>query len=320
MDVQGEIRLRNKQRSSWEKKEVQRKGKGVESVSRDEYDFGGVPDEELDPCVYYEYARESRRIIHSVEEFREELRQLPAWKAKPGSHHEVSFKFLAHDSSQIRGTRFDRNFFMAVAQAADFPTANWQKLTARVKRNFSQFSELAKTDHADDIKSKRPPLVVEADQNNCDFENLSLSTWAAQKVKERYGEIPDQMRQSLLLRGFFIVDLSQPPPMIEQEFANWLTKHHPKGTEGPPELRGRKSFRDKLNALGAMRLKFYAGSFNNAQDKIASLPKRDTKRYFSYSDLRSWDRASERAFRHFRELLGNHQADLPIHYSKSWRK
>ena len=47
--------------SGWAKAEARRRGKGGESVNASEYDFSGVPDEDLEGvCVHYEYAwRES---------------------------------------------------------------------------------------------------------------------------------------------------------------------------------------------------------------------------------------------------------------------
>jgi hypothetical protein len=314
----GKIQLENRPRSSWEEKEAQRRGKGASAIDSREYDFSGVRDKELDPCVYYEYARESARIIQSVERLREELRQLPAWNAKPGSKFEVSFNFIRDESSKIRGTRFDMVFFLALAQAKEFPRASWRKLKSQEKRSFSQYSVRAREDHDSEVKRRNPPLVLEADQNGRGLENLSLSTWAAQKANQCYGEILDQTRRSLLLPGFFIVDLSQPPPMIEEEFRKWLIEHHPKGTERLPERRGRKSLRDWLNALAAMRLRFYCRTLKEAKAVTEGL--RDKEHGLDYSGCRSWDRACQRAVLRFRTVLGCEETDLPIHYSNGWRK
>ena len=40
-------------------------------IARGEFDFGPVPDEEVEACCFYEYARESASVIHSVLRWRQ---------------------------------------------------------------------------------------------------------------------------------------------------------------------------------------------------------------------------------------------------------
>ena len=115
-----------------------------------------------------------------------------------------------------------------------------------------------------------------------------------------------------------MVNLGYPPAEIVERFRKWLLKRHPKAAEPPPEKRGRNSDRDRLNALGAMRLRFYCRPLSEVQKLTAPLQAK--KRGLYYSERRGWDRACDRAVDYFREVLNVNGADLPIHYRKVWQK
>jgi hypothetical protein len=163
-----------------------------------------------------------------------------------------------------------------------------------------------------------PVFIAEAVQDVDGLGALNLDAWTSENLPKACRTATDEERQKWLLRGFFMVNLLYPPDEIVKNFKVWLLKRHPEAGKPAAEKRGRKSYRDRLNALGAMRLRFYCRNFKVAQTLVAPLQKKKHGLY--YSDRNAWNRACTRSVEYFREILGVKETDLPIHYSKGWQK
>jgi hypothetical protein len=172
--------------------------------------------------------------------------------------------------------------------------------------------------HNQELLKKHPVFVAEAIQDGGGLEAMTLGEWATKRQPGAYKDATGEQRRKWLLTGFVMVRLGYPVDEIVKRFRKWVLKWHPEAGKAAPEKRGRKSYRDRLNALGAMRLRFYCRTLNEAQKLV--LPLREKEHGLYYSDRTAWNRACNRAVGYFHEVLDVRETDLPIHYSKGWQK
>jgi hypothetical protein len=167
------------------------------------------------------------------------------------------------------------------------------------------------------LVKKYPVFVGEVVQDDGVLATVSLAAWETKKMPASFRKIPEDIRRPWLLSGFMMVNLRYSPDDIVESFKRWLLKRHPRANKPPAEKRGRKSYRDRLNALIALRLRFYCRTLNEAQKVTA--PLRDKNGVF-YSDRTAWNRACARAVEYYREVLDLPHSALPIHFTDGWQK
>jgi hypothetical protein len=80
--------------------------------------------------------------------------------------------------------------------------------------------------------------------------------------------------------------------------------------------RGRKSSRDSLNRLMALRLRYTCSNFREARRKLDGL--KDAYNGRDYKDLSAFNRACSGATEKFQEMFSLPRSDLPLHYLKGW--
>jgi len=300
--------------SQWPEKEARRRAKGAEAVSLSEYNFNEVPEKELAACVLYEYARESREIAATVENLREQLRQqIPSEDRQVGKP--VSFSLKFRKFTKTYQSSYEGLILTAFAGEAQFPTVPWQDLKS--KNRLIGVPEQAIRLHKRQIAKAHPAFIAEVIQEAQGLARVTLADWEAQRMPAAYRKIPEAKLRPKLMTGFMMVDLLRPSTAILEQFRKWLFRRHPDASAPAPEPRGRNSLRDRLNALGAMRLRFYCRTLDDAQRLTAPLRRKHGR---FYSDRTAWNRACKRAVEYYREILDLPAGALPIHFSKGWQK
>ena len=297
--------------------EARRRSKGGSAISLSEYDFSSVPDGELRACVHYEYARESARIGKIVEGMRVRWREeLPEGEDVVGK--KIGLPLDSTKFTEGHLPMHDAWYVTALGGRDDFPRVAWGDLKAKDRELLKGFPGSAVQMGNDEVLRKYPAFVGDPAPDAAAFAQVTLGGWEAKRAPAAYKEATGEWRRKWLLSGFFMVNLGYRPDEIVKRFRKWLLKRHPEAGKPAPEKRGRKSYRDRLNALGAMRLRFYCRTLSEAQKLAAPLQKKEHGLY--YSDRTAWNRACTRAVEYFHEVLDVRKTDLPIHYSKGWQK
>ena len=301
--------------SEWEAVEKLRKSKGAETLLQGEYDFRGVAESELASCAYYEYARECLELCLMVEVIRNQLRKPDVADLKVGDTFRIQMKYPK--ITKTPGTTFESMVLVSLAGCAGFPRASWQALEPHDKKQVIDLKGQALKIHNKEVAREHPMLTVAGIEEK-QTSGKTLSAWTKAKMPENYKNLSAERQRKNLWSGFMMLNLRYPPDLIITEFKKWLLKHHPKAREPKVERRGRNSARDKLNALGAMRLRFYCHTLNEAQN--LTLPLRNTNNGLYYSDRTAWNRACLKSVEYFHDLLDLPDSCLPIHFSKGWQK
>ena len=140
--------------------------------------------------------------------------------------------------------------------------------------------------------------------------------------QEGWPAVPDS---GLPKFGFFAVNMKYSHAVLMEEFAKYLRTFEGKAMlEFPPgaskaanpKPRGRHSYRDPLNALGVMRLRYCCDTFTEAQKMMESLKNKPYGMFYERRDYAN--RACNRALRYFNELFGWLDPDKPIHFTEGW--
>jgi hypothetical protein len=301
--------------AAWTQTEALRRAKGAGTIRPSEYDFSGIPEDELEACVHYEYARESANVVQMAEELRGQLRD-----RRPKGNHSFGQTFnLPINYTKFTKTHapmYDAWFLIALAGRDGFPTIAWQDLKPEDRQALKEFPGQAVAMHNKQLLKEHPVFVAEVVQDDGGLATVTLAAWEDKRMPALYRKIAKDKRRPWLLSGFMMVNLLHSPDEIVARFKEWLLKRHPRASKPPAEKRGRKSYRDRLNALGALRLRFYCRTLKEAQK--TTTPPRD-KRLF-YSDRTAWNRACAQAVKYYGEVLDLPDTELPVHFTEGWQK
>jgi hypothetical protein len=254
--------------------------------------------------LFYEYARESRAVRVEVAGQKERNAKN---QGKPG---EIKFGQRVQNNIQTY-------FLYSLVLADGFPNTPWQSLSGKDKLNIlksiSVIPQLARYF----ATSNNPPITFALNEP----ETMTLDMWKKQ-CRERLPTIP---ASDPIKSGFFAVNMKYGYDVLIDEFKKWL-RHF----EGKPMIeyvtvlekkakskpRGRQSFHDELNALGAMRLRYFCNTFSEAQMKMNSLKGKPSGMF--YGQRYSFNRACAAAGSHFTKLYGWLDLEKPIHFTKGW--
>ena len=296
----------------WQQAEAARRKKGAAGVSANEYDFTHVPEDELLDCIHYEYARESARIIKGVAELRRYFRELTT-KKQIVDGQKFQIAPMVEKFTNSYEVDYDVHFLLVLAGHPEFPAVAWLALTDR--HTLKNFHSDAVGKHNQEFRNRFPVFIADLAPENIGLPALTLESWESKSLPPLFKKLPETLRRRTMVTGFMMVNFSHSPELIMEEFKKWLLERHPSAHEPAAEKRGRKSPKDKLNALGAMRLRFYCRTLQEAQKTIAPLQKANG---MTYSDRTSWNRACKSAYKHFLEVLDVPEGDLPIHFTAGW--
>jgi hypothetical protein len=277
--------------SEWAPFEMSRKGKGPENSN--EYDFSKIPNRELAWCCFYENARESSIIVQVVEEIREQHRK------QLGSRRRVELRI-----PWILGTTesFQSWFMLGLAANPAFPRIPWGGMKQRDRQQQVESLDHALKQH----KSEISPFLAWSIPRDSGSPEPALVTPDAVRLPKNY-EL-----------AVIAVKSTAPRDQVSEGFLAWHCQTFPHAPAHVSEKPGRFSYRDRLNALGALRLRFYCRTLREAQVLVAPLRNVDTG--LCYRDRKAWNRACERALEYFREILHLPTTHFPIHNTKGWLK
>jgi hypothetical protein len=286
----------------------------IQSLAREEYDFSGVADEELESCLYYEYFRESKAIIGEVNKIRKQIGALVnEQNLKVGD--KISAKVTYTKATGHPAAMIEPVIIALLASTPEFPLRPWQSLSKDAKRIMNDFYGRAFRTNREKLAQEKPPLQIGAFDPR--LGTITLNDWKIRKLPKIYAGMDRQALERSIASGFFQINLSYRNEQLASAFRAWLDKIRPHPPEPVKERRGRNNQRDALNWLGALRLRFHCRRLRDAEELIQ--PLMDTPNAMYYSDRKGWNRACESAVKHFRRLLIVNEG-LPIHYTKGWQK
>lgn len=284
-------------------------------VAREEYDFSDVPEDELERCLYYEYMRESEAIIREVGNVRRRMwDEVKCQKNKPDVPAAVSIKISKITKHQ---GLFMEAMSSILACCSEFPEVPWQRLSVSAKKRLGHFVGKATQMHNKHFRKQLPPLVLDTYLKTPALGEITLNAWKSRMTPKQCQKIPASDREGMLVSGFFQINTGYLPDQLIDDFREWVKVNHPKGHEEPKERRGRKSKRDALNALGALRLRYHCRTLGDAQKLIAPLAAKPHG--MGLGERRNWERPCKAAVKHFAELLAL-PGQYPIHFTKGWQK
>jgi hypothetical protein len=268
-----------------------------------DYDFSEIKSDELLACDLYEYARESNAASGAALGLRKQFIK------NAGINDPLIFGQPLHAVQSY--------LLMTLAWVSGFPDKPWQKLSWKDKnfvfKYLAQYSHIwryAETAH-------NPPLSFSINEP----ESMTLEMWK-KRSRERLPSRPDT---DPVKSGFFSVNLKYGRPILIEEFEKWLTHFEGKPMSEtqflknqPSQLKqpGRKSHRDALNALAAMRLRFHCETFAQAKKIMDNLKNKPDGLYYSRRD--SFNRACVAAVTHFDNRLAWLNSEKPLHFTDGW--
>ena len=265
-----------------------------------------MPESELFACYWYEYARESRAAIKEITAERKRIKQ------RRGKHGHTNF------GPRVQGA-IQGHILIYLTITYGFPNLPWINLSAKDRSIFLKmvtgFPHLLRYLQT----FKNPPLLFSTN----DPGTMTLDMWR----KQRQERLPTVPAGDPIKSGFFAVNMKYGRAVLIEEFAKWLTHFEGRAmSETPPinkelaapkKLPGRKSFRDDLNALAAMRLRYYCNTLSEAQEKMRAIQSKPHGMFYGYRY--NFQRACNSALRHFEKLYGWLDSEKPIHFTKGWR-
>lgn len=293
-----------------------------------EYDFSEVPESELEACRYYEYLRESKVLTGWIKMFqatvKHELQNLPQ-PISEGARQRIDAgpyvaKYDVWGTGESGGMKDMHqshviNLLAKHQECAEWP---WLKLPQEVRKTLENFPKQAEGLMEALLSAKIPGLAIHLPGKVAGVGDSAFKEWAekgyakfASKEKLHLGDV-------FFLTGFIQIARSHSHATLLKAFAAWLVANHPTGADKPKPGRGRNVARDRLNALGALRVRYHCRTLNEAQELVA--PLRSKPKGMSYSDRTAWNRACEKAIQEFQTLLQSPPGHRPIHFTEGWQK
>ena len=283
-----------------------------------EYDFSEVPDSELEACRYYEYLRESEGLVGEINRLKPLFKDKVCGKAlragRPLTWNVWHTKAERHSVRTIEAIIVTK-----IAGRRNCPESPWQRLSKEDREVLKEFPKRAIELEEDWLMKLFPALVLEMPATkNAALSRLKLRDWAKKSYGKLFPNDGEGLEDQIVFWGFFQIFKSFSHARLIEAFRAWLVEHHPKGAGKPKVGRGRNIVRDRLNALGALRLRYHCRTLNEAQQLIAPLKMKP--KGMRYSDRTAWNRACETAIQEFQTLLQPPPGHRPIHYTEGWQK
>lgn len=301
--------------SQWMKQEAGRRKGGLSEIDKSEYLLCNVGKGDESICVQYEYARESVRFLENVAEIRKQIISNP-----PKQKGDVELSVLTKWISKQGFAYIHQYFAIVLAWQPGFPTKAWLALDdsgrTQVRDGWAWAVDLS--NHR--LKVEHPVFRADTVSEDVSLAEVNLESWVKNTLPSGYRDISDSLRSSVLVSGFFTVHLGYDPDEIISSFERWLLKRHPSAKKGKKKHHGgrRKAEIDRLNSLGASRMRFYCSKFPEAQKFLAGALGNSQAR--SYNDRSTFNRACRRAFKHFVIVHDLPEGDIPIHFTEGWQE
>jgi hypothetical protein len=262
----------------------------------------------LAACCWYEFARESRAAHDEVAGYRKQVEQ---WR-KRGDRNALQIRFGPRVQNLIQS-----HVLTHLGFTSGFPQTAWRSLSDKDKQHMLRmvFSRLDVERYAHTWHN--PPLTFALREPG----TMTLEMWKKQ-YRERLPNIPES---DPIKSGFFSVNLKYGHAVLIEEFRKYLRHFEGKPMlESPsftketakPRPPGRKSIHDALNALGAMRLRYYCHTFSEAKKIIQPLKNKPHGMF--YGRRYNFNRACSSALIHFQKFFGWLDSEKPVHFTAGW--
>jgi len=305
---------------------------GVPTLAQEEYDFSSVPDNELESCLHYEYARESEAVTREVMRLKRQIcKEAKRLGSKPGRITAGMKLRYNKVMGSRRGGIYEGILFSLLACSDGFPHRPWQKLSASDKQRLRDFVDHARQSDPHALRTKDyPPLVIDASSKNPTKGEITVKAWK-REMMARYRQVPLSSARELfqtdnlapaeaksLVHGFIQINTGYSHDQILESMGAWLKKNYPEREVKSLRRPGPKGLRGAFNALGALRLRFYCGTYGVARKLMMPLREKDDGMFYEHRE--SFNRACKEAVHHFRRLLFLSPTHLPIHLGRTERK
>ena len=206
--------------------------------------------------------------------------------------------------------------FVTLAISKGYPRVPWQNLSQFDKDLITKDFLLTVDMAIYEFTSLNPAIVLSSNDSN----EMSLGQWKKQLLQR----VPKMMQGDMVKQGFFLINLTYGEEFLIKEFKKQI-----RILEGKPMFKnpldkiekpkskpvGRKSARDSLNYLGAIRLRYHCKTFSEARQKM--IPLKDTGGLW-YAKRSGFNRACTAGLEHFYKLLGWLDSGMPIHFTAGW--
>jgi len=220
-------------------------------LARTEWDFDSVPQDEIEPCCLYEYAREYFKDSRVLKNLRRQWQVYEEWRTagKPPRNRRPSLGRLA----EVRAWRVINSRGNHIPMAFQtFPTMSWQDLRQRPGLESWPVKdgkwEAVESDRRRKRASDRFHIETLAQLEPANIR--SLPVWM------HCHEWLHRVDLTNTEYGFFAVDWNYPLPEIRLAFETWLEEYTKTRKSKPTIISpSRGQFRDKLRLLGGLRFK-----------------------------------------------------------------
>ena len=319
-----------------------------DEIPTNEYNFGPVPEHELDACFFYEYARESSSLIQSVLDMRINARSargglfakyggkspfLQRQEVKTGSSEKSLPKLAKSDILSFKETSIGK---AKVASVGELPPPVFKsRVPSEAEIEFKSKSWMLPALAPIEGFPESPWQSLAADQKAFlatyketitrllrEFDPVLLFQVVSRIDQKSIGEWHERTREmpkgSMVKCGFFRINSSHGVKVIVKQFEEWIEEL----CDGPrPERQqaGRKGVRDWLNGLGAMRLRFCYRTFEQARRRMEDDAKTlGTQDGPCYGHRKSMNAAVKHIVSIFRAFVDVGGMESPLHYTEGW--
>jgi hypothetical protein len=271
-----------------------------------EYDFSIITSKsELNACLVYEYARESREVESKVKSVRRQSNRK--------DRKTVQLKFGCRVQNPVQS-----HIITTLSLVSGFPITPWTRLSENDKDVMQKMIYATKDVLLYHTTANNPPLAFATAEPG----TRTLEAW----LNQHQQRMPHDSKGDPIKYGFFAVNLKYGHVLLIQEFAKYLRAFEgkpmlewPKPLEANSTRRkppGRKSTHDWLNALGALRLRYHCKTFSDAKKLMNPLKDKPCGLYYARRD--GFNRACRAATDHFKLIFGWLDLNKPFHFTEGW--
>ncbi len=294
------------------KRSGEKKISGATRQPLDDWHFTSVPKGEIEACYLYEYAREFFKRSKHLQKFQNEWND-PA-KRQSGEYYDAGGKAL--DLLRTRCENFphiDFDYFPKVAwqDLPDFPEevrkSMWKNLRQSLADGVNDWGERFRKSRFDrlnmaTLRQLEPARIAEQELQSLKQSCQSSAEQYAERLlreletpkdqlltifKNRHEWIPTRRVSGETEYGFFAIDWGYSNTDIKRAFGEWLQDQRQErkklGLSDEKFVSSRGGFADKLNWLGALRVKNHY-----RKSELVDYPYTELKvdaPYLHYSDL-----------------------------------
>ena len=265
------------------------------------WDFRHVADDEIELCYLYEYSKESHLIVSRItadlerrrySESAAAKRRVSAWfKSNPEPTEETERaiwqqKMVSEVGDTVARTELEPEirFLINFAEEGIFPKKHWLEIHPRLRRRHAVQEDHWRVGDVDPANMEAKPLLIYPLEWFLELRRRFPIVGPSAKLPDHSGP------------QVFDVCWHRSDSKLKEDFGKWLNDKRPEDQPGFQAQGGsqRTSAKDRLKALGALRLKkAYKGDFASALDYTSNVLGKPL-----YKDQAAWIKAATKAEEH----------------------